>query len=161
MAEAATAASKVTASPSAANVTASPSAANVTASPSAKRQHIGKDVSTRRRLARARRHFRLRKRVSGSPQRPRLVVNRSSRHIAVQLVDDLAGHTLAAASSIEPEVRAVDGDKKARAVRVGELIAARAKAVGVDRVVFDRGGYAYHGRIAALADAAREAGLEF
>src|SRR5437763_15396320 len=161
MAEAATAASNVTASPSAANVTASPSAANVTASPSAKRQHIGKDVSTRRRLARARRHFRLRKRVSGSPQRPRLVVNRSSRHIAVQLVDDLAGHTLAAASSIEPEVRAVDGDKKARAVRVGELIAARAKAAGVDRVVFDRGGYAYHGRIAALADAAREAGLEF
>ena len=126
-----------------------------------KRTQIGQDVSTRRRLARARRHFRLRKRVNGSPQRPRLVVNRSSRHIAVQLVDDLAGHTLAAASSIEPEVRAVDGDKKARAVRVGELIAARAKAIGVDQVVFDRGGYAYHGRIAALADAAREAGLEF
>src|SRR5437764_13250101 len=111
-----------------------------------KRTQVGKDVSTRRRLARARRHFRLRKRVSGSPQRPRLVVNRSSRHIAVQLVDDLAGHTLAAASSIEPEVRAVDGDKKARAVRVGELIAARAKAAGGDRVGFDRGGYAYHGR---------------
>lgn len=126
-----------------------------------KHTQVGKDVSTRRRLARARRHFRLRKRVNGSPQRPRLVVNRSSRHIAVQLVDDLAGHTLAAASSIEPEIRALDGDKKARAVRVGELIAARAKAVGVDRVVFDRGGYAYHGRIAALADAAREAGLEF
>jgi large subunit ribosomal protein L18 len=126
-----------------------------------KRPQIGKDTSTRRRLARTRRHFRLRKRVSGSPQRPRLVVNRSSRHIAVQLVDDLAGHTLAAASSIEPDVRAMVGDKKARAVRVGELIAARAKAVGVDRVVFDRGGYAYHGRIAALADAAREAGLEF
>ena len=126
-----------------------------------KRTQVGKDVSTRRRLARAQRHFRLRKRVSGSPQRPRLVVNRSSRHIAVQLVDDLAGRTLAAASSIEPEVRGVDGDKKARAVRVGELIAARAKAVGVDRVVFDRGGYAYHGRIATLADAAREAGLEF
>jgi large subunit ribosomal protein L18 len=126
-----------------------------------KRPQIGKDISTRRRLARTRRHFRLRKRVSGSPARPRLVVNRSSRHIAVQLVDDLAGHTLAAASSIEPDVRAVDGDKKAKAVRVGELIAARAKAIGVDRVVFDRGGYAYHGRIAALADAAREAGLEF
>jgi large subunit ribosomal protein L18 len=126
-----------------------------------KRPQIGKDTSTRRRLARTRRHFRLRKRVSGSPQRPRLVVNRSSRHIAVQLVDDLAGHTLAAASSIEPDVRAMVGDKKARAVRVGELIAARAKAVGVDRVVLDRGGYAYHGRIAALADAAREAGLEF
>jgi large subunit ribosomal protein L18 len=137
-------------------------ASNSTAQPSGvKRHQIGNDVSTRRRLARARRHFRLRKRVSGSPQRPRLVVNRSSRHIAVQLVDDLAGHTLAAASSIEPEVRALDGDKKARAVKVGELIAARAKAAGVDRVVFDRGGYAYHGRIAALADAAREAGLEF
>lgn len=146
----------------ASRLTAQPSAANLTAQPSVKRSHIiGKDVSTRRRLARARRHFRLRKRVSGSPERPRLVVNRSSRHIAVQLVDDLAGHTLAAASSIEPEVRAVDGDKKAKAVRVGELIAARAKAAGVERVVFDRGGYAYHGRIAALADAAREAGLEF
>jgi large subunit ribosomal protein L18 len=137
-------------------------ASRLTVQPSAKRSHIiGKDVSTRRRLARARRHFRLRKRVSGSPERPRLVVNRSSRHIAVQLVDDLTGHTLAAASSIEPEVRAVDGDKKAKAIRVGELIAARAKAAGVARVVFDRGGYAYHGRIAALADAAREAGLEF
>jgi large subunit ribosomal protein L18 len=76
-------------------------------------------------------------------------------------VDDVAGHTLAAASSIEPDVRAMDGDKKARAVRVGELIAARTKAIGVGAVVFDRGGYAYHGRIAALADAAREAGLEF
>ncbi len=142
--------------------TAQPSASHSTAAPSAtKRPLVGKDVSTRRRLARARRHFRLRKKVSGSPQRPRLVVNRSSRHIAVQLVDDLAGHTLAAASSIEPDVRAMVGDKKARAVRVGELIAARARAAGVERVVFDRGGYAYHGRIAALADAAREAGLEF
>ena len=89
------------------------------------------------------------------------MVNRSSRHIGVQLVDDLAGHTLAAASSIEPDVRAIDGDKKARAIKVGELIAARAKAVGVERVVFDRGGYDYHGRIAVLADAARKAGLEF
>ncbi|HKS51671.1 MAG TPA: 50S ribosomal protein L18 [Pseudonocardiaceae bacterium] len=146
----------------ASNLTAQPSAINSTAQPSAvKRPQVGKDVSTQRRLARARRHFRLRKRVSGSPDRPRLVVNRSSRHIAVQLVDDVAGHTLAAASSIEPEIRDVDGDKKARAIRVGELIAARAKAAGVDRVVFDRGGYAYHGRIAALANAAREAGLEF
>ncbi len=89
------------------------------------------------------------------------MVNRSSRHIAVQLIDDVAGHTLAAASSIEPEVRALDGDKKAKAARVGELIATRAKAAGVGRVVFDRGGHDYHGRIAALADAAREAGLEF
>ena len=115
------------------------------------RPRVGKDVSTQRRLARVRRHQRLRKRISGSPERPRLVVNRSSRHIAVQLVDDLVGHTLAAASSIEPDVRAMEGDKKARAVRVGELIAARAKAAGVDRVVFDRGGHDYHGRIAALA----------
>jgi large subunit ribosomal protein L18 len=126
-----------------------------------KRRTVGTDVSTRRRLSRARRHFRLRKRISGSPERPRLVVNRSSRHIAVQLVDDLAGHTLAAASSIEADVRAMDGDKKSKAVRVGELIAARAKSAGVTRVVFDRGGHDYHGRIAALADAAREAGLEF
>lgn len=133
----------------------------VEAAKSTKQSRVGTDVSTQRRLARSRRHFRLRKKVSGSPERPRLVVNRSSRHIAVQLVDDLAGHTLAAASSIEPDVRAIDGDKKARAVRVGELIAARAKAVGVQRVVFDRGGYDYHGRIAALADAARKSGLEF
>ena len=145
-----------TARPSALDSTARPSATGVT-----KRPRVGTDVSTRRRLARSRRHFRLRKRVSGSPERPRLVVNRSSRHIGVQLVDDLAGHTLAAASSIEPDVRAIDGNKKARAIRVGELIAARAKAVGVDRVVFDRGGYDYHGRIAVLADAARKAGLEF
>lgn len=135
---------------------------HATAQPSAgQRPQVGKDISTRRRVARMRRHFRLRKKVSGSPQRPRLVVNRSSRHIAVQLVNDLAGHTLAAASSIEPDVRAMDGDKKAKAARVGELIATRAKAIGVDRVVFDRGGYQYHGRIAALADAARAAGLEF
>ena len=133
-----------------------------TAAPLAgKRPRVGRDVSTRRRQAKSRRHFRIRKRISGSPQRPRLVVNRSSRHIAVQLVDDLAGHTVAAASSIEPEIRALEGDKKAKAARVGELIASRAKAAGVDRVVFDRGGHDYHGRIAALADAAREAGLEF
>lgn len=122
---------------------------------------VGKDVSTRRRVAKTRRHFRLRKKISGTPERPRLVVHRSSRHIAVQLVDDLAGHTLAAASSIEPDVRAVEGDKKAKAAKVGELVASRAKSAGVSKAVFDRGGNAYHGRIAALADAAREAGLEF
>ncbi|HEX2298918.1 MAG TPA: 50S ribosomal protein L18 [Pseudonocardiaceae bacterium] len=136
-------------------------AGSTTATETTKRPRIGRDVSTRRRTARARRHFRLRKRVSGSPERPRLVVNRSARHIAVQLVDDTAGHTLAAASSIEAEVRALEGDKKAKAVKVGELIAARAQAAGVQRVVFDRGGHDYHGRIAALADAARGAGLEF
>jgi large subunit ribosomal protein L18 len=131
------------------------------AAPAVKRLRVGRDISTRRRLAKSRRHFRLRKRISGSPERPRLVVNRSSRHIWVQLVDDLAGHTLAAASSIEPDVREIAGDKKAKAAKVGEIIAARAKAAGVSRVVFDRGGHDYHGRIAALADAAREAGLEF
>ncbi|GAA1946573.1 50S ribosomal protein L18 [Amycolatopsis minnesotensis] len=126
-----------------------------------KRKPIGKDVSTRRRVAKARRHFRLRKKISGTPQRPRLVVKRSSRHIAVQLIDDLAGNTLASASTLEADVRALDGDKKAKAAKVGELVAARAKSAGVTAVVFDRGGNAYHGRIAALADAAREAGLEF
>jgi large subunit ribosomal protein L18 len=126
-----------------------------------KRKPVGKDISTRRRVARTRRHFRIRKKISGTPARPRLVVNRSSRHIAVQLIDDLAGHTLAAASSIEVDVRELDGDKKAKAAKVGQLIAARAKDKGIDKVVFDRGGYDYHGRIAALADAAREAGLEF
>ncbi|GAB3910663.1 50S ribosomal protein L18 [Kibdelosporangium lantanae] len=126
-----------------------------------KRKPVGKDISTRRRVARTRRHFRLRKKISGTPARPRLVVNRSSRHIAVQLIDDLAGHTIAAASSLEADVRALDGDKKAKAAKVGQLVAARAKDKGIDKVVFDRGGYDYHGRIAALADAAREAGLEF
>ncbi|WP_040405718.1 50S ribosomal protein L18 [Amycolatopsis nigrescens] len=126
-----------------------------------KRKPVGKDMSTRRRVAKARRHFRLRKKISGTDQRPRLVVKRSSRHIAVQLIDDLAGHTLASASTLEADVRALDGDKKAKAAKVGELVANRAKSAGVTAVVFDRGGNAYHGRIAALADAAREAGLEF
>jgi large subunit ribosomal protein L18 len=126
-----------------------------------KRKPVGKDVSTRRRVARARRHFRLRKKISGTPERPRMVVNRSARHIVVQVVDDIAGRTLASASSLEADVRALDGDKKARATKVGQLVAARAKEAGIAKVVFDRGGYDYHGRIAALADAAREAGLEF
>lgn len=126
-----------------------------------KRRTVGKDASTKRRIAKARRHSRLRKKVSGTPQRPRLAVKRSSRHIHVQLIDDLAGHTLAAASTMEADVQTVDGDKKAKAAKVGELIAARATQAGVSAVVFDRGGNAYHGRIAALADAAREAGLEF
>jgi len=126
-----------------------------------KRKPVGKDISTRRRVAKARRHFRLRKKVSGTPLRPRLSVKRSSRHIAVQLIDDLAGRTLASASSLEADVRSLEGDKKAKAAKVGQLLAERAKAAGVSAVVFDRGGNAYHGRIAALADAAREAGLEF
>jgi len=126
-----------------------------------KRKPVGKDISTRRRVAKARRHFRLRKKVSGTDQRPRLVVKRSSRHIAVQVIDDLAGRTLVSASTLEADVRAVDGDKKAKAAKVGALVAERAKNAGISAVVFDRGGNAYHGRIAALADAAREAGLEF
>ncbi|MEV7039573.1 50S ribosomal protein L18 [Amycolatopsis sp. NPDC051061] len=126
-----------------------------------KRKPVGKDISTRRRVAKARRHFRLRKKVSGTEQRPRLVVKRSSRHIAVQVIDDLVGHTLVSASTLEADVRALEGDKKAKAAKVGELVAARAKNAGISAVVFDRGGNAYHGRIAALADAAREAGLEF
>jgi large subunit ribosomal protein L18 len=126
-----------------------------------RRKPIGKDVSTRRRVARSRRHNRIRKKISGTPERPRLVVNRSARHIAVQLVDDTAGHTMASARSIEADVRAIDGDKKAKAAKVGALLAERARAIGVTKVVFDRGGYDYHGRVAAVADAAREAGLEF
>jgi large subunit ribosomal protein L18 len=126
-----------------------------------KRKPVGKDISTRRRVAKARRHFRLRKKISGTDQRPRLVVKRSSRHIAVQLIDDLVGHTLASASTLEADVRAMDGDKKAKAAKVGELLAARAKDAGITAVVFDRGGNAYQGRISALADAAREAGLVF
>ena len=126
-----------------------------------KRKPVGKDVSTKRRIAKQRRHFRLRKKISGTPDRPRLVVNRSSRHMVAQLVDDLAGHTLASASTLEADVRAVDGDKKAHAAKVGQLLADRAKKAGVEKVVFDRGGNAYTGRIAALAEAAREAGLEF
>lgn len=125
------------------------------------RKPVGQNISETRRRARLRRHARLRKRLAGTAEVPRLVVNRSSRHIHVQLVDDLNGITLAAASSIEADVRAVDGDKKAHSVRVGQLIAERAKAAGVDTVVFDRGGYTYGGRIAALADAAREGGLKF
>ncbi len=122
---------------------------------------VGQNISAARRAARLRRHARLRKKVSGTGQRPRLVVHRSARHIHVQLVNDLNGTTLAAASSIEADVRGVEGDKKARSVRVGQLIAERAKAAGIDTVVFDRGGYTYGGRIAALADAAREGGLTF
>jgi len=127
----------------------------------AKKKRVGKDVSTTRRIARARRHFRLRKKISGSPERPRLVVNRSSRHIVAQIVDDLAGTTLASASSLEADVRAESGDKKAKAAKVGALVAARAKDAGIAKVVFDHGGHGYHGRIASLADAAREGGLEF
>jgi large subunit ribosomal protein L18 len=125
------------------------------------RKLVGQSVSATRRVSRVRRHARLRKKVVGTGQRPRLVVHRSARHIHVQLVNDENGTTVAAASSIETDVRGLEGDKKARSVRVGQLIAERAKAAGIDTVIFDRGGYTYGGRIAALADAARENGLRF
>jgi large subunit ribosomal protein L18 len=109
--------------------------------------------------ARTRRHLRVRKKVTGTPERPRLVVTRSSRHVVAQLVDDVAGHTLASASTLEVDLRALDGDKTAKAKRVGELLAERAKVAGVESAVFDRGGNRYHGRVAAVADGAREGGL--
>ena len=122
---------------------------------------VGTDISTARRVSRLRRHNRLRKRVSGTPERPRLVVKRTSRHIHVQIVDDTAGHTLVSASTMDAGLRGAEGDKSALARRVGALIADRAKAAGVTAVVLDRGGNRYAGRIAALADGAREGGLDF
>ncbi len=112
-----------------------------------------------RTAARNRRHLRVRKKVVGSAERPRLIVSRSARHTMVQLIDDGAGRTLASASTLEEAVRTADGDKTAKARQVGKLLAERAKAAGIDAAVFDRAGWAYHGRIAALADAAREGGL--
>jgi large subunit ribosomal protein L18 len=125
-----------------------------------KRRSSGGNAATRR-VGRARRHFRIRKHVGGTPERPRLVVTRSLRHITAQIVDDLKGHTLVSASSMDASIRAAEGDKSAIARHVGKLLADRAKSAGVEKVVFDRGGNRYAGRIAALADAAREAGLSF
>ena len=109
--------------------------------------------------ARGRRHLRVRKRLSGTAERPRLVVSRSTRHIFVQVVDDTVGKTLASASTMEADLRYFDGDKTAKAKKVGELIAERAKSAGVEAVVLDRAGNKYHGRVAAIAEGAREAGL--
>jgi large subunit ribosomal protein L18 len=109
--------------------------------------------------ARTRRHSRLRKKVEGTALRPRLVVNRSARHVFVQVVDDAKGHTLASASTMEADLRTFDGDKTAKARKVGELVAERAKQAGIDAVVFDRGGNKYAGRVAAIAEGAREGGL--
>ena len=117
--------------------------------------------TAKRTTARLRRHHRARKRIVGTPERPRLAVFRSSKHIVVQLIDDTKGHTLVAASSLEPDLRDVEGTKTDKAVKVGQLIAQRAKDAGATTVVFDRGGNRYAGRIAALADAVREGGLEF
>ena len=114
-----------------------------------------------RTASRLRRQMRGRKKLAGTTERPRLVVTRSSKHISVQVVDDLVGKTLASASTMEADLRGFDGDKTAKAKRVGELVAERAKTAGVEGVVFDRAGNKYHGRIAALADGAREGGLTF
>ena len=111
--------------------------------------------------SRLRRQVRGRKKIAGTAERPRLVVTKSSKHISVQVVDDLVGKTLASASTMEADLRGLDGDKTAKAKRVGELVAERAKTAGVEGVVFDRAGNKYHGRIAALADGAREGGLTF
>jgi large subunit ribosomal protein L18 len=112
-------------------------------------------------LKRKRRHIRVRKKVSGSATRPRLVVTRSARHVFVQVVDDVEGKTLASASTMESDLRASTGDKTAKSREVGKLVAQRAKAAGITEVVFDRGGNRYAGRVAALADGAREEGLTF
>jgi large subunit ribosomal protein L18 len=115
-----------------------------------------------RRTARVRRHFRVRKKVRGSAERPRLSVFRSNKHISAQVIDDRSGRTLAAASTTEKALRdAGDTSNITGAGAVGRLVAERARAAGVSQVVFDRGGFRYHGRVAAVADAAREAGLEF
>ena len=118
------------------------------------------DPAKSRRDARIRRHRRVRKSVRGSAERPRLAVFRSARHISAQVIDDLSGATLVAASTLESDLRSGGGNVDA-ASKVGTLVAERAKSAGIDSVVFDRGGYRYHGRVAALADAAREGGLEF
>jgi large subunit ribosomal protein L18 len=121
----------------------------------------GGGVAAKRAVGRARRHFRVRRAIRGTAERPRLVVTRSTRNITAQIVDDLKGHTLASASTMDASIRGTEGDKSALSAKVGALLAERAKAAGVSKVVFDRGGNRYAGRLAALADAAREAGLEF
>lgn len=113
-----------------------------------------------RQAARVRRHARLRKKIVGTEVRPRLVVTRSTRHVFVQVVDDAKGHTLASGSTMEADLRSFEGDKTAKARKVGELVAERAKQAGIEAVVFDRGGSKYAGRVAAVAEGAREGGLD-
>ncbi len=119
------------------------------------------DKSKQKRDSRIRRHARVRRQVAGTAERPRLAVFRSNRHVVAQVIDDRAGVTLAAASTLEADLRSGATGNAEAAARVGTLVAERAKAAGIESVVFDRGGFRYHGRVAALADAAREAGLEF
>jgi large subunit ribosomal protein L18 len=118
-------------------------------------------TAQRKRALRIRRHARVRKQIVGTTARPRLAVFRSARHISAQIIDDATGRTVAAASTVEPSLRSGSGGNVAAATSVGRLVAERAVAAGVTQVVFDRGGFRYHGRVAALADAARTAGLEF
>jgi large subunit ribosomal protein L18 len=129
-----------------------------------KKPHVllkGTKHRSARSLARTRRHMRVRKKINGTPERPRLVVTRSARHIFAQVVDDTKGHTLVSASTLDSGIRTAEGAKKAKSRLVGELVARRAKEAGITTVVFDRGGYRYHGRVAELADGAREGGLAF
>ena len=119
------------------------------------------NLSSIRRESRLRRHRRVRKKIYGTATRPRLAVHRTNKHFSMQLIDDDLGHTIAAASSVEGDLRGASGATVAAATKVGQLIAQRAKAAGISSVVYDRGGYAYHGRVAAAAQAARDAGLEF
>jgi large subunit ribosomal protein L18 len=114
-----------------------------------------------RTASRTRRHLRVRKKIQGSAERPRLVVTKSTKHMSAQIIDDIAGRTLVSASTLDSTLRTSEGDKTAKARKVGELLAERAKEAGIGRVVLDRAGHRYHGRIAALADGAREGGLEF
>ena len=119
-------------------------------------------IAKQRLESRKRRHHRVRKKITGTPDRPRLAVFRSNRHLVLQVIDDTAGHTLAAASTVEADVRAAGSTGSVEAAtRIGTLVAERAKEKGVSKVVFDRGGFLFHGRVKAAADAAREAGLEF
>ncbi len=119
------------------------------------------NISETRRSGRIRRHRRVRKKIHGTAERPRLAIHRSNKHLTLQVIDDDAGRTLAAVSSVEATEREKGGSTVDAATRLGTLVAERAKSVGVTKVVFDRGGYLYHGRIAAAAEAARAAGLEF
>src|SRR3954447_6514718 len=119
------------------------------------------DPTKQKQTLRLRRHRRVRKRVTGTPERPRLAVFRSNKHISAQVIDDVSGRTIVAASSVEKDLKSAAGGNRDTAKKVGQLLGERAKAAGLSKVVFDRGGFLYHGRVAALADAAREAGLEF
>lgn len=126
-----------------------------------KRSSLTRKSTTARSAARTRRHLRVRKKVRGTPERPRLVVTRSAKHIVAQIVDDTKGITLASASTMDASIRGDESKKVDKSQKTGQLLAQRAKDAGITAVVFDRAGYRYHGRIAALANGAREAGLEF